>query len=87
MKLTFKEWKEAQEYEGRLFGGSYNWARIEGPRPLAHKTSFFAKAIPLARERYNAFRVKAGLQPVTDWKVRPPRDQLIQFKEAPNENA
>ena len=77
---THEEWKQAQEYEGRLFGGAYNWTRVEGPRGgSSHKTSPMRAMIMAARPRYNALREKFGLKPVTDWTTRPPRDQLVQF--------
>ena len=79
----YSDWKQAQEYEGRLFFGSYSWTRLEGGQ--ADKTSFFAQAIPLARERYNALRAKFGLPLVTNWKERPA--QLVQRVQAPTQDA
>jgi ADP-Ribosyltransferase in polyvalent proteins len=85
---SYANWKQAQEYEGRLFGGAYDASRIgPGPGPKAAKDSFFAKAIPMARERYNALRAEFGLQPVTDWKTRPARDQLVQYVKAPEQES
>lgn len=82
--LTFEEWKQAQEYEGRLFGGAYNWTRVEGLRGgSSHKTSPMRAAILLARTRYDALRVKAGLSPIANWRERPGRAELVQYLPAP----
>lgn len=85
--LTLEElWRDGQEYEGRLFGGAYDWSRVEGPRGgSAAKDAPMRKAILQARGRYNAIRIRLGLEAITDWRVRPVREQLIQYLERPRE--
>lgn len=71
-KLNFAQWKQAQEYEGRLFQGAYHYSRLR----FAARDAARHKLIQLGRQRYNELRKIAGLPVIKDWTIWP--EQLMQ---------
>lgn len=69
---TRQRWLDAQEYEGRLFGGAYSANRLL----RAAKDAPIREMVRVARARYNALRKAFGIEEVSDWTQRP--EQLVQ---------
>ena len=57
-----------------------------GVHRMSARGSAKRKTIEAGRVAYNLLRKKAGLDPITNWSERPPREELIQFKEKDSGN-
>jgi hypothetical protein len=66
--LSERQYKEALEYESRLFdGGAYSASNLR----FASKDAPIREILRVARIRYNVLRKIAGLYPILDWNIKP----------------